>query len=70
MKLPTPAELQQFIDYIDKSNNDYIHIAVRQIGHNDKLFDDAKENTGNLAKIAGWMMYMKKCLEEQNEMVD
>lgn len=70
MNLPTAQELQQFLDYIQKSNDDYIKIGVRFVGNDDHIYQDCRTNTQNLAKVAGWIRYMKACVEMQNEMVD
>ena len=70
MNYPTPEQVQGWIDAIQQSNSNYIHIAVKYLGRDDAVYDKAREDTINLAKLAGYLTYLKGSLETQNELLD
>ena len=70
MNYPTPEQVQTWIEHIQQSNSNYIHIAVKYLGRDDAVYDKAREDTINLAKLAGYLTYLKGSLETQNELLD
>lgn len=70
MILPTPKELQEFIDAITLANSNYIDIAVHYVGRKDEIYDACAKDVRALASVAGYLTYMKESLERQNELLD
>lgn len=70
MNYPSPEQVQLWIEHIEQTNKNYIHIAVKYIGRDDAVYDKAREDAINLAKIAGYLTYFKESLEFKNELLD
>lgn len=70
MKLPTPEQLQEFIDAIKTNNSNYIKIAVNYVGRDDSVYDNCSNDVKALGKLAGYLVYMKASMETQNELLD
>ena len=69
MNLLTKEQVEQWIEQLDELNTNYIKLGVRYVGTNDEIWQQSRSDSINLAKIIGHLIYIKKTLEKQNELV-